>query len=73
MSAVNVKWPNWGSGFRAGAVLPCADFLQTSSLGSDLLIAALVYLGGVYKYVFPEKSCILEIIENGNKNKSMVG
>ncbi len=63
MSASSVKWPNWGAGFRDPAIPPCADFLQTSSLSSDLLITAIVCLGGVYKYVFPEKSCILEIIE----------
>ena len=73
MSAVSVKWPNWGAGFRAPAILPCADFLQTSSLGSDLVVDDLVCLGGVYKYVFSRKSCILKIIENENKNDSMVG
>ena len=59
MSAVSVKLPNWGAGFRAPAILPCAVFLQTSSLGSDLVTDALVCLGGVYKYVFLKKVAFL--------------
>ncbi len=67
MSVVSVKWPDWGSGFRAGAVLPCADFSQASSLGSDRVVDDLVCPGGVYKCVFSGKVAYFKIIENKNK------
>ena len=55
MNAVNVKLPNWGAGFRAPAIFPPADFLQTSSLGPDLVVDDLVCLGGIRKCVSAEK------------------
>ena len=72
MSAASVKLPNWGAGFRAPAMSPCADFLQTSSLGSDLLTAALVCLGGAWKYMCPGESSIFEKIENKKINLSVM-
>ena len=69
MSAVNEKWPDWGAGFRAPAVLLCADFLQASSLGSDLVVDDLVCLGGVPRSCFRRKVAFLQKIENKNNRK----
>ena len=63
MSAVNVKWPNWGSGIRAPTLFISADFLQTGSLGPDLVTDALVCLGGVGKGGILKKSWIFEKTE----------
>ena len=49
MSAVNVKLPNWGAGFRAATLFITADFQQVVIPVPNLPISALVCPGGYAK------------------------
>ncbi len=49
MSAVNVKWPNWGAGFRAATLFIPADFPQVVIPASNLPSNDLVCPGGYAK------------------------
>ncbi len=49
MSAVNVKSPNWGAGFRAATLFIPADFPQVVIPASNVVIHALVCPGGYAK------------------------
>ncbi len=49
MSAVNVKLPNWGAGYRAATLFITADFQHVVIPVPNLPISALVGPGGYAK------------------------